>query len=187
MITKRTKTLTNQIKEELSLRESLDLREGKFSGLLSRLSSHQKTSTSFSGNMKVNRPTAQTIPNDTDTKFEYTTIEYDSDDSFDLTNSRFIAKRKGIYFVAGYITMNQLADGKKYIVFTRKNNVDIATHRGTSGALAGVGMPVSDIVRLDVGDYIEMFVQHTHGTDLGTTPVPAENYLSINLINSGSF
>ncbi len=113
--------------------------------------------------VRAYKTTTQSIPSGSG----YTIINFEGEDfdrngEFDLTNDRFVAKQRGMYFVSisGFISVGS---GENALVGIRKNGSIIYARKWTKYAPAPNGaQPVcSAVVWLNPGDYIEGIVRHT--------------------------
>ena len=109
---------------------------------------------------------AQSIPDSTSTKIQLDTENYDGLGEFDpVTNHRFTAQNAGYYLICGSVLYTQPVDGGSYVARIHKNGVEIT---GQSLIAAANNKHISplctDIVYLDVGDYLELYTWHDSGT-----------------------
>lgn len=126
---------------------------------------------------KVYKAADQTgITDSSDTKILLDTIDKDSSGLFDLANNRILIKTPGRYQITGSVTWNSINT-----TGFRGARVKI---NGTLVGAGQIGVPstgwspiVSTTVTKDLiaGDYIELYAQHTAGTNastVGSTVIP---------------
>lgn len=113
--------------------------------------------------VRAYKTTPQSIPSGSNyTKINFEGEDFDRNGEFDLTNDRFMAKQRGMYFVtiSGFVSVGS---GESALVGIRKNGSSIYTMKWTKYASAPNGaQPVcSVLVWLNPGDYMEGIVRHT--------------------------
>ncbi len=109
---------------------------------------------------RASRPTSnQSIPPATHTKVVYEVEDYDEQNEFDLTNSRFTATKPGYYQVNAKVAYGPTVVGKRYHINIQKNGVGLVSSEfGGAGLL--VSPLVSETLYLNANDYIEIFTYH---------------------------
>ena len=109
----------------------------------------------------------QTITTGTWTKLTFGTVQWDNQNEYDeTTNHRFTPKTAGKYLCCGIGRVEALADGKIFAVLFEKNGTAFGgNNMVVMGGAGAVALNVSCIIDLSVGDYIELFIYHTHGSD----------------------
>lgn len=121
----------------------------------------------FNGVLAFNN-SGQSISQTTWTVVDFTSVEIQQGSQF-LNNNTFKANKKGIYNVGGVVVVDEVTDGKRYIVGLRKDSVNGADYilgRGVSGGtnLAGVGGSIRVVLNKD--DEIKLVVWIANGTNI---------------------
>ena len=120
------------------------------------------------------------------TKVTLDAEDYDPGGNFDkTTNHRFVAPVDGVYIIEACVHWSAVVANKRYLVGIYKNGVVAAAGdvlNGSGGTY--VSTPVSTMLELSSGDYIELWVRSND--DAGTT-IPmagsAWSYLCIHLLS----
>jgi len=111
--------------------------------------------------------TNQAIANNIFTQVQLNAETYDGLDEFDsTTNFRFTAKKAGYYAVSAAIRLSASVDQQYLIAAIWKNG---ATYSNAAVITSGTSDPsavISDIIYLDVNDYLELYAYHTCGTGI---------------------
>lgn len=132
---------------------------------------------------------AQSIPTGVITKVLLDTELFDINNNFDTTTHRFTATIAGYYQVNAELQyISPVQSGKAFFILVYKNGADIIENETQSGSSAdGIGIAVSSVVYLAVGDYLELYTVHncSGGQSLhaGFTPI---NFLSVFLITNSN-
>lgn len=125
----------------------------------------KKGAAAFTSRFKVNRLTAQSIPEDTATKIQFNNVVYDNENEYDeSTNYRFTAKEAGKYFIGANIAIQGLADGESLNVSVILNGG--AAVIGSWFKVGGVGITsqrVADDISLNANDYLHVEVLRNVG------------------------
>ncbi len=129
---------------------------------------HQTTKVS------VGKSSAQAIPNNTWTKITHNLINFDTNNEFDITNSKFIAKQAGYYSISAQTYMANAMDPGSSIY---KNGILIKN--AYAGAAANSSLSVYALVYLVVGDEIEHWFYHYSGSTKNIDINPVFTNLSI--------
>jgi hypothetical protein len=138
--------------------------------------------------VRVMRGTAQTIPHNNVTIVQYNNESFDNLNEYDnTTNYRFTATQAGYYLVDASLLFDSYAwtAAKEMDLFLYKNGVlysalDIYTSE--VALTLYLGLVGSDIIYLNVGDYIDVRVVHTRGSDTNLHANTVYNFLSISQI-----
>lgn len=133
------------------------------------------------------RPTAQSIPNNTDTIIDFDNMVLDTHSAVTTGASWvFTAPFYGIYRVDYVVGTEQSGNGTRYS-FVAKNGTLIG---GFTAATAGFGgtdlfMNCSGMVHLDAGDTLSVSLYQSSGVSLGTptTAGIGEPTISISLVS----
>ena len=126
---------------------------------------------------------AQSPATGTPTKVSLDTQSFASGITCDLTNHRFTALTAGYYFVNGMVGYDSYVTGKNVVAEIYLNGNQYAYSLGAgfnSAALAT--QRVSDLVHLNVGDYIELYTFHNFGSGALLEAGTLYTYLDIFLI-----
>jgi hypothetical protein len=139
--------------------------------------------------MRVTKNDAQIIPTTAYTRIQYNNEVFDTLNEYDnVTNHRFTAKNAGYYDVkASVFTTNAvwtadqivlLAIYKNGVLYSNLERKEIEASGTFYMKVAG-----SDMVYLNVNDYIEIFFNHNIGSDLNLETDTIYNYFSVHRIN----
>lgn len=129
---------------------------------------------------RAKRSTTQTIGNDSWTKVQFNTESFDLGGNYNnATNYRFTAPVTGHYQVNSLIMWANIS-GEDHYVRVHKNGTGIITNsiHGITGNKHS--QTIGDVVPLDAGEYIEIFVYQNSG---GNESITADSYLSVHLID----
>jgi len=85
-------------------------------------------------------------------------------ENYEIFWSRYVATVAGVYLVAVYGTLFQLADGKSFSVHIQKNGSGVYQVKESVGALSNPIAACSAPIKLDVDDYVQMSVYHDNGS-----------------------
>jgi hypothetical protein len=133
---------------------------------------------------KVYLGSDQTISNDSWTKVEFDTEVYDNQSEFDpTTNYRFTAKKAGYYLVTAQISFWTANNAISYLIGIHKNGGNVAYKRLCPGATELQTFNITDILYLDVNNYVEIYTWQNSGGDeviIGQDPY---SYVSIHKLS----
>jgi hypothetical protein len=116
----------------------------------------------------------QSLTNDTSTKLQFNTVDFDTDSAFDTTNYRFIVPsgKSGKYYFETYISIPGIDDGEfgqNWIRLNDTTNLNIIREH-MSGPNQFYRQIISIILNLNVGDFVEAFgYQNSGGSQTATT------------------
>jgi hypothetical protein len=121
----------------------------------------------------------QTLSDNTDTKVDFDTEDFDTDSAYDVSNKKFTVPsgEGGKYFFYTRIRF-QKAGLSQYVLAIRVNNSEVAKRYIYSGNQTTANFPevqyfsydISAIQTLSAGDYVEVFAKADH-TGSDTTPL----------------
>jgi hypothetical protein len=119
----------------------------------------------------VEKSSAQTISNATDTKVTFDTELYDSDGTFG--SDKFTPGVAGKYVLFFNVQLTNAGDGKYNQVYLYKNgsqlnSIPIALNSNGADATQDVYAGFYYTVISDDDDYFECYVRHNHGSNLDT-------------------
>lgn len=130
-------------------------------------------------------------PNNTYVKINIDTTSFDTHAAFSVANNRYVAQVPGIYRVSGSIylvgtnVLNNLYQGNIY-----KNGSLYAAGVGHYPAATGPhSLIVSDLVQLNAGDYVELYLYgagNNSSSTLTVSGVSSNTYLSVEKISGPS-
>lgn len=127
----------------------------------------------------------QTISTSSWTKAQLNSEEFDTKDEFDSsTNYRFVATEEGYYQVNGSARIANLGDAKSLGIAFYKNGSDYSSTIVNSGTAGSRSVVLSDVIYLDVDDYIELYVFHAQGIDRDLDAFQQRTFLSISQITN---
>ena len=115
----------------------------------------------------------QTVPTATHTAITFDGEDYDDggmhNNSTNTSRITIPTGEGGVYVFTGSAEIEQLDDGKHILVYFRKNGTTALDGRGRYWAGSNNVYPsptFSKIVKLSAGDYVELMVEHSQGSDL---------------------
>ncbi len=120
---------------------------------------------------KMTRDTAQSISSASLTKVLFDTVEFDTGGIADATtNDRFDIVKAGTYLVHAYWGAPNMDANEDSWTMIYVNGASIAEtiQSNGPGANVTVGTEISEIINLEPGDYVEMYVQHFEGSAQNT-------------------
>ncbi len=102
------------------------------------------------------------------TKVEFTTEDYDTNDDFDnSSNYRFTPTVAGKYLITAAATFISLAADKEVQISVYKNGSADKTVASSNAQVTNAAAEITVIIPMNGStDYIEIFAQHNHGSDL---------------------
>jgi len=124
----------------------------------------------------------QAVASGSTTKINLNTESYDVGDCFNTTTYRFTAPVAGYYVINGSAYIESLADGKYHSCRAYKNGSLALLDVSRSGSVGHMSSSVSGILYLAKNDYIELYVEHDHGSNRNIMTGVA-TYLEVFLLN----
>ncbi len=115
--------------------------------------------------------------------FDHSTPMHDN-----ATNSsRVYAIETGVYALDACVTFGGVSGGSRTVTVMKNSNGDITLATGTALAMgqqaatstAALPVNVSRIVKLNAGDYVEMFAKQSSGAAVGASGGEGSTYLSL--------
>jgi|GEM_PF-5635820 len=127
------------------------------------------------------RSSNQTIANSTWTKVLFDAESFDTQDEFDSTlGYRFVAKENGYYLVCASVQFAANANNYRSIAIYKNGvvwaNGPLVINNGSATA---VRLGMADIVPMNAGDYVEIWVWQNRGGTLNLNGGSATTYVSI--------
>jgi hypothetical protein len=116
----------------------------------------------------VTREAAQTINNVTATKIIHDNIHIDRGGHYDTDDNRVIATQKGVYSVDASVTYNSIGGGVGFDCQINVNGTKVSWHRNQIDFTGTGSQTTFWLGELDVGEYVEHFVEHGHGSSRTT-------------------
>lgn len=117
------------------------------------------------------------------TKVSLNTIDFDTDSGWDTTNKRWVCPtgKAGYYRVQGSVYGMIQAQSGIY-----KNGVLNTYGVGALGAVGSTSAvtPVSDIIHLAVGDYVELWFFTTNASPGNLVSIPQATFLTLDFVHS---
>lgn len=99
-------------------------------------------------------------------KVEFNAEEYDNQSEFDsTTNYRFTAKKSGYCQVNATVRWGSTVDQKRYFMHIAKNGTSYCYQILQGSGTEALTSSLNDIIKMTVGDYLEVFVQHNSGVN----------------------
>jgi len=122
-----------------------------------------------------------TIPNGVATKVKFDHVTYDEQGEYDpTTNYRFTAKKAGYYLVLAQAEWDT-GDVPWTIAMIYKNGDVVSRHQDISGGYTMT--PVSDILYLASGDYVEFLIQHGYSSSRNLRGYSWGTFMSIHKLS----
>ena len=120
---------------------------------------------------------SQDIADSTNTKVQYKTELFDTDDTYDnSTNYRFTPGVAGKYVITVQMLNTTGTDYDNFRVNLKKNGSEIVQGRGAN--FNGDGIHYSTIVTANTTDYFEAFFYHTRGSTIAVAGNTGDPQLS---------
>ena len=91
----------------------------------------------------------------------FTVLDYDTTDDFNITSDRFICPTSGYYLISGMIMFSSMNDGEIIYLAAHREGVLEAGSTAQASTNGGLSTGFSDIVYLNEGDYVELMAFHT--------------------------
>ena len=108
----------------------------------------------------------QSIATGTDTKVQWNSEIFDTDNEFDSSsNYRWTCGTTGKYLLSWSVEFAYMTDGKTLAGNLYKNGSEFIKVRPTTGAAGATGFTGSQILNCTVGDYFEIYVYHDYGSN----------------------
>jgi len=127
---------------------------------------------------------SQNIPSGTWTKVQFNVKSYDIGGNFNTTNYRFTAPVAGYYQVNTSVMILYGTVNATQFTGIYKNGSRYSQSRGQAIIDNNrIGLPVNDIVYLDVNDYIEIYVYQNSGETRSTDVGADKTFVSIFLLH----
>lgn len=133
------------------------------------------------------RSATQSINSGSSTKVQLNNESYDTGSNFDsTTNYRYTAPSTGYYHMNAAARIVDLADGKFFVVSIKKNGTTVlCTAVADSGhANSNISAYISDVQALTANDYIELFVEHDHGSARDLHGNGDQVFMSVSLVST---
>lgn len=103
----------------------------------------------------------QTVAQASDVKVTFTTEEYDQNNDYDATNSKFVPQFSGKYLVVGAVQFTASQDQASYEVKIFKNGAVYKSLLYRASGTGAISVPFNVIVDATAdGDYFEVYVNH---------------------------
>ena len=90
----------------------------------------------------------------------FTVLDYDTTDDFNITSDRFICPTSGYYLISGMIMFSSMNDGERIFVAAHREGVVEAGCTAQASQNGDLSAGFSDIVYLNEGDYVELMAFH---------------------------
>jgi hypothetical protein len=117
------------------------------------------------------RTTVQSIPTGTHTIILFNNEVFDTDNEYNTVDGKFTPQEAGYYIASANITIQNISDGKIYVIRLMKGGIPIAVDRGITGGNDRAGGCASCVVYLNGStDYLVASFRHDEGAALDTEP-----------------
>lgn len=119
------------------------------------------------------------LPDGVFTKMEFNTVDFDTHNAYSTVNNRFTAPMAGIYELTSQIRLDGGSAANETECSIYKNGSEfIRTNKNV--VAGGDGIIVQGLLRLNAGDYLEVFVENNSGgTRTTSTTTTRDSNLSI--------
>jgi len=135
----------------------------------------------FSSRARVHLSNEQTIPNNTFTKVELDTEDYDGLGEFNTTTHRFTAQQAGYYQVNVSVMFNTTNTNTYYHAILYKNGTSYAWSTSNAATTFDrLTLSISDVVYLAANDFLEVYVYQQSG---GDETIRVDTYFSIHRLS----
>lgn len=125
----------------------------------------------------------QTIPTGTVTKVEFNNEKYDIQNEFDsTTNYRFTATKAGKYLITVGLGYIYITDGSRCQIHVKVNGGLVALSQFHASYTELLYIPVSKVIDLAAGDYIEIYAYQDTGGNINLKDTDYATYLTISKI-----
>lgn len=121
---------------------------------------------------------AQSVASGSFVKVNLDTEQFDPNTWFDnATNFRFLPTHAGKYRVSGNVVITA-ANGLAYVALYKNGSIRIDANQVGSGS--DISMGVSDVIDLNGStDYVELFVQHNHGSNRNVNGILSAHFVGV--------
>lgn len=129
--------------------------------------------------VRAYRSAVQSVTNSTSSKVNLNAKTFDDLNLFDnSTNYRFTAAKSGFYFVKGSVNWSPNATGVRgALIFV--NGGSVAENYQQANASNFITATVSDLIKLEAGDYVELYGYQDSGGSLNITSGSTRTYLFV--------
>jgi len=131
----------------------------------------------FNNRVRVTRNAAQSIPHNVETKIEFDTEDYD--DNSEFTAGQFTCTQVGYYHFTAYGGVVSVGLNQAMVLAVKKNGVSIIGSVHRPGYTGDMYCVVSSDVKLNVNDYLEVFITQTTGAAKNTCHVKGDPSFTI--------
>lgn len=153
-------------------------------GVMSDVGGRTSTLGNFNAKVRVYKSAAQSIA-ETATKVQFDAESYDPGENYDVTLYRFTAKQDGYYHVSSSVGMENLtaALGVQIYIYVNGISVNTTINYNGSGAGADTSAFLTDIRRLYLNDYVEIYANKTAAGAAAVLNDTAKTWLAIHLLS----
>lgn len=123
----------------------------------------------------------QVISTETWTKLLLTTENYDVQSEF--ANNKFTAKTAGFYLIIGNVEISTLGANQLMYGAIYKNSIAQVYSNSPTSVIVSPYVSFSDIIYLNVDDYAELWIYHTHGGDRNADSGTTQNFMAIHKLS----
>jgi hypothetical protein len=117
---------------------------------------------------KATLDSTQSVPNNVATKLNFGTAEFDARGELNAANKRWVCQVSGVYQITAQVRTPASA-AFVIDVAVRKNNAEVLKINERINTANDATRTVSGLVKCVAGDYLELFLLHTHTTNIDIT------------------
>lgn len=134
---------------------------------------------------RVYLSTVQTIPHDSYTLVALDNVHFDPSGIVDIVNHRMTFKVKGTYLAIGATSWDNdgIVVNKMIMMYVALNAGDLQWKIIHTAKVDYIVNSWSDIIKIDIGDYIELYAYHDFGNDAYLMSDVYETSLSVHLLS----
>lgn len=130
---------------------------------------------------------SNTIPDAIFTRVEFTMLDFNIGNGFDLANNRFRPSIAGYYDISGHIEYSGNVTGAFVAIYKNGSEYKTGTRVGSITSGSGRAHSVRAIVYLNGStDYVELFAYQSTGSPIALNSAPSRTYMFGNLLAVGA-
>jgi hypothetical protein len=132
-------------------------------------------------NMRVRRTTTQSIDSGSATVIQWVTEDWDNEGAYSVSTYRFLPGTSGYYDIKCQSVISAMDDGKYVVMVIRKNGaaeITGAKYYNTIGSANDILATVAGTIYLGSSDYIDVTIEHDHGSSRNIAASSTQNIFS---------